>query len=352
MNRIAKSLWATADGEDIFLYALSNKNGVNVNITNFGGIIVSINVPDRNGRLDDVVLGFDTFEDYLDRNPFFGCIAGRCANRIGKGMMRINGTEYQLALNDGENHLHGGLKGFDKVVWDSEIVQAYSMECLKLTYISCDGEENYPGNINVTVIYSLTDDNALRIDYFAETDKDTVANLTNHSYFNLSGHASGDILKHELQLNATSFTPTDKGLIPTGELRNVIGTPMDFKKRLPIGQRIFDNDEQLEMAGGYDHNWVFDRAGDISWKAGEVYDPVSGRLMEVHTTKPGVQLFTSNNSFDSRPYKAGAVYKKYAALCLETQYFPDSVNRPEFPSPILKAGEQYKHSTIYRFTAD
>ena len=350
MDRIEKSFWGSVESKDVYLYTLSNKNGTKVNITNYGGIIVSIEVPDRNGRFDDVVLGFDTLEDYLNRNPFFGCVVGRFANRIGKGRMCINGTGYQLALNNGENHLHGGLKGYDKVVWDSEIVQEGGRESLKLSYFSPDSEENYPGNLDVTVLYSLNEDAALRIDYFAETDKDTVVNLTNHSYFNLSGHASGDILKHELQLNASSITPTDKGLIPTGEVRNVKGTPMDFTLQLPIGQRIFDRDEQLEMAGGYDHNWVFDHTGDLSWKAGEVYDPVSGRVMELYTTKPGVQLYTSNSSFGSKPFKAGALYEKYGALCLETQYFPDSVNHPEFPSPLLKAGQQYKHTTIYKFS--
>jgi aldose 1-epimerase len=351
MSKIEKNLWGTIDGMIVYIYTLTNANEVKVRITNYGGTVVSIDVPDRNGSFDDVVLGFDSLEDYLSRSPFFGCLVGRFANRIGKGKMCIDNVEYQLALNDGENHLHGGLKGFDKVVWNSGIVREEGIEVLKLSYFSADGEENYPGNLSVVVNYSLNDDNDFRIDYFAETDKDTAVNLTNHSYFNLSGHASGDILSHVLQLNASGFTPTDTGLIPTGELRSVKGTPMDFTSPYPIGQRIHDKYEPLEIAGGYDHNWVLDCSGDLSRKAGEVYEPVNGRVMELYTTKPGVQLYTGNSLSSLESCKAGAHYRKHGAFCLETQYFPDAVNHPEFPSAILKAGQQYKHSTIYKFTS-
>lgn len=350
MSEIERNLWGTADNKVIYIYTLTNVNGIKVRITNYGGIIVSIDVPDRNGRFDDIVLGFDLLEDYLNRNRFFGSLIGRFANRIGKGRMCIDGVEYQLAINNGENHLHGGLKGFDKAVWDSGIVHEEGIDVLNLSYFSADGEESYPGNLFVKVNYSLQDDNALRIDYFAETNKDTLVNLTNHSYFNLSGHASGDILNHVLQLDASCFTPTDKALIPTGEYRSVKGTPMDFTSPHPIGYRIHDKYEPLEIAGGYDHNWVLDYSGDLSRKAGEVYEPTSGRVMELYTTKPGVQFYTSNNLSGYESCKAGARYMKYSALCLETQYFPDAVNHPEFPSALLKAGQQYRHSTIYKFT--
>lgn len=339
----------TASGIPVDIFTLKNSKGTTVEITNFGGIIVSLMVPDKEGKLDDVVLGYDKLAGYEKKGPYFGAIIGRYANRIGNSRFELNGVEYKLAKNEGDNHLHGGIVGFDKVVWNAEVVTKNGTEALELTYRSKDGEEGYPGNLDVKVTYILTEDNALVIDYFAVSDKDTVVNLTNHSYFNLSGHASGDILHEKLMINADKFTPTDRYSIPTGELADVKGTPMDFTVLKPIGQDIGAQYEQILLTKGYDHNWVLNTNGNISKKAAEVIDEKSGRAMEVYTTKPGVQLYTANFLDGSEIGKGGVAYNKNAALCLETQYFPDSVNKKNFPSPVLRAGEEYKHTTIYKF---
>lgn len=339
----------TVDSTEVLMFTLTNSNGVVAEITNYGGIIVSLLVPDRNGKLDDVVLGYDKLEGYLKPGPYFGAIIGRHANRIEDSKFEINGVEYNVYKNDGENHLHGGLKGFDKVVWDTEIIQHGQKECLQLTYRSKDGEENYPGNLDVKVTYTLTDDNALEIDYYAVTDKDTVVNLTNHAYFNLAGHNAGDISKQTLIINADKFTVINKNCIPTGEIREVKGTPMDFTVETPIGQGLSSRYEQIICGGGYDHNWILNVSGESPEKAGEAFDAISGRLMEVYTTKPGMQLYSGNFLDGTEIGKGGAVYNKRNAFCLETQYYPNALKYKHFPSPILKVGEQYKHTTIYKF---
>lgn len=356
MSSITKSLWSNKDGKDVFLFTLTNARHTTVQITNHGGVIVSILVPDRNGKMDDVTLGLKDADSYLTQNhPYFGPLVGRCANRIYKGRMKVGGKDYQLAVGKKSgNHLHGGAAGFDKKVWQPEITVCEDGDCLELSYFSKDGEENYPGNLDVKVRYSLSEDNSLKIFYFAQTDAETVVNLTNHAYFNLSGHASGDILKHELKLYASRFTPVVENGVPTEEIRDVAGTSMDFTASRPIGQGIDKMDEQLAFCGGYDHNWVLDNAGAFPGKAAEVYDPASGRAMEVFTTMPGIQLYTANilnvPSVGVRDLKGGAAYGKYSGFCLDTQYFPDAVNHPNFPSPILKPGEKYNHTTIYKFS--
>ncbi|GIM27707.1 aldose 1-epimerase [Clostridium polyendosporum] len=339
----------TLEGKEVDIFTLSNDNGMVVKISNYGGIVVSLIVPDKNGKLDDVVLGYDRLDGYLKNGSFFGAIIGRHANRIENASFEINGVVYNVTKNEGENQLHGGLIGFHKVVWRAEIVRKGQDECLQLSYISKDGEEGYPGNLDVKVIYTLTDDNALRIDYLAISDKDTVVNLTNHSYFNLSGHASGDILKHEVMIDADRFTVNDKYSIPTGEIRRVKGTLMDFTKLTPIESGIFSEYEQIAFGHGYDHNWVLNVSGEKAEKAAEVFDASNGRLMEVYTTKPGIQLYTGNYLDESECCKDSARYVKNSGLCLETQYFPNSVKHEHFPSPILKAGERYNHTTMYKF---
>ena len=338
------------DGREVHIFKLSNSNGVGVEITNFGGIIVSISVPDRNGEVKDIALGFDELHDYLHRNMYFGALIGRYANRIEDGVFELNGVEYHLAKNDGENHLHGGLVGYDKVLWDAEIINEEDKECLQLTYISKDGEENYPGNLNVKVIYSLSEENELGIDYYAVSDQDTIVNLSNHSYFNLLGHDAGDIRGHELKLYADQFTAIDENCLTTGEIVNVKGTPFDFTERSPIGPGLNSQDEQIINGGGYDHNWVLNASGGQLEKAAELYEPTSGRFMEVYTTKPGIQFYSGNFLDGLEGCKDGAVYEKRSGLCLETQYFPNSLKHKHFPSPILKSGEEYHHITIYKFS--
>ena len=339
----------TAEGTDVDLYVLTNRNGVEAAILTYGGIVVSLQAPDRNGRLGDVVLGFDALEGYLKVHPYFGTIVGRYGNRIARGQFTLSGVAYTLARNNGENHLHGGVKGFDKVVWRAAEVSASGVPSLALSYLSKDGEEGYPGNLSAQVVYSLTDKNELKIDYAASTDKDTVVNLTNHSYFNLAGE--GDILEHQLRLHADRFTPVDAGLIPTGELRSVQGTPFDFTRSTPIGARIEQNDEQLKLGGGYDHNFVLTGGGGALAPAAEVYEPKTGRVLEVLTTEPGVQFYTGNFLDGSITGKAGKVYRRRYGFCLETQHFPDSPNQPTFPSTVLKPGAVYRSTTVYRFSA-
>jgi len=339
----------TADGTPVDLYTLSNNKGVRVAITNYGGIIVSLFTPDRNGRAGDIVLGFDRLEDYLKGHPYFGAIVGRYANRIAKGRFTLDGVEYKLAQNNGENHLHGGVQGFDKKVWKPRAYTDAEGEHLELSYLSPDGEEGYPGALDVKVVYTLNDNNQLRIDYTATTDKPTVVNLTNHTYFNLAGE--GDILGHVLRLNADRFTPVDAGLIPTGELRPVQGTPFDFTVPTPIGARIEQDDEQLRLGRGYDHNFVLRSGGGELAEAAEVYEPNSGRVLRVLTTEPGIQLYTGNFLDGSLRGKYGRVYARRTGFCLETQHFPDSPNKPAFPSPVLRPGQTYRSTTIFEFSA-
>lgn len=349
--KIEKSLFGKMpDGTEINLYMLRNKNNMSVGIINYGGIIVHINVPDRNGRMDDVNLGYDSLESYIEKGLYFGAIIGRHANRIENAEFKINGRVHHLAKNDGNNHLHGGNRGFDKVVWQAEVIDNEGVQSLQLKYMSPDGEENYPGNLDVKVLYTLSDDNALRIDYTAVSDKDTVANLTNHAYFNLSGHASGDIMNHQVMINADRFTAINDECIPTGEIRDVSNTPMDLRTLKTIRYGIDSNDEQIAFGRGYDHNWVLSVPGDKLEKVAEVYDPKTGRVMEVFTTKPGLQFY-SGNSIDRTIGKGGAVYDRRSALCLETQYFPNGTKHRHFPSPFLKAGKEYRHTTIYKFSA-
>lgn len=334
----------TREGAPVRIFTLTNKNGVEATITNYGGRVVSLKVPDKKGAMGDVVLGFDSLEGYLNENPYFGALIGRYANRIGHAQFTLNGALYKVPKNDGDNSLHGGTRGFDKVVWTPRELPDGGLE---LTYLSKDGEEGYPGNCKVTVVYHLTDDNELKIDYSATSDKDTVVNLTNHSYFNLKG--SGDILGHMLTLNADHFTPVDSGLIPTGVLKPVAGTPFDFRKSTGIGERIEQADEQLKLGKGYDHNWVLNKKGSELSLAARVEEPTTGRVMEVRTTEPGIQFYTGNFLDGSLKGKKGVVYARRSALCLETQHFPDSPNKPKFPSTVLKAGARFQSTTVYKF---
>jgi len=347
-----ESFGKTPEGAEVQLFRLTNSNGVEVAITNYGGIVVSLKVPDRAGKLADVVLGFDTLEGYLKGHPYFGALVGRYGNRIAKGRFKLNGVEYKLAQNNGENALHGGLKGFDKMVWKAAPRESPEGASLELSYVSKDGEEGFPGNLTTTVVYTLTAANELRIDYTATTDKDTVLNLTNHSYFNLAGQGEGDVLGHEIMLNADRFTPVDSGLIPTSELRPVKGTPLDFTQPMAIGARINAADEQIKLGGGYDHNFVLNSGGGSLSLAARVREPGSGRVMEVLTTEPGVQLYTGNFLDGTLTGKGGKVYQRRYGFCLETQHFPDSPNQPTFPSCVLKAGGRYQSTTVYRFATD
>jgi aldose 1-epimerase len=340
-----KASWGkTPDGANVDLYTLTNAKGAEVRIATYGATVVSLKVPDRSGAIGDVVAGFDDFAGYLTPSPYFGAIIGRYGNRIGKGRFSLNGVEYVLAKNNGENHLHGGLRGFDKHVWTAKPVSPQSIE---LTYLSKDGEEGYPGDLTATVTYTLTDANELRIEYSAATDKDTVVNLSNHSYFNLSGE--DDILGHEVVIHADRFTPVDKSLIPTGELRPVAGTPLDFRTAKAIGARIEQKDEQMIFGQGYDHNFVLNRTGSDLESAAIVTDKKSGRVMEVLTTEPGLQFYTGNFLNGALKGK-GRRYTRRSAFCMETQHFPDSPNKPGFPSTVLKPGDRYRTTTVYRFS--
>ena len=349
MSVLGEEFFEGQDNKDILLYTLANGNGMEAQITNYGGIVVSLLVPDKNGKLDDVVLGYDNIRSYFDNAPYFGAIIGRHANRIEDSCFEINGISYDLERNELKNHLHGGSEGFHKVIWNADNDYKDRIKSIKLSYFSKDGEQNYPGNLNVTVTYSVTDDNSFRIDYCAFADKDTVVNLTNHSYFNLSGKESNEILGHQLKIFGDRFTPIDEYGIPNGEMTEVKGTPLDFTEMKTIGDRIFSDDNQIVNGKGFDHNWILDAKGDISQKAAEVFDPLSGRRMEVYTTKPGLQFYSGNNIKDSEIGKYGVPYKKRSGLCLETQFFPNALKHKHFPSPILKAGNEYRHTTIYKF---
>jgi len=341
----------TEDGQSVDLYTLKNKNGVEARITNYGATLVSLRVPDREGKIDDVLLGYDTLEGYVQDKAYFGATVGRYSNRIAHGKFVLDGATYTLALNNGPNTLHGGLKGFNKHVWQTEDVSSNAGQSLALTYESKDGEEGYPGTLSVKVAYTLTDNNDLRIEYAATTDNDTVINLTNHSYFNLAGQGNGDILNHQLLLRANRFTPVDESLIPTGELRPVSNTPFDFTKMTVIGARIDQDDQQLKFGKGYDHNWVLDheKNGELEMAA-QAYSPSSGRMLEVWTTEPGVQFYTGNFLDGTVRGKGGKAYERRSAFCLETQHFPDSPNHPSFPSTILRKGQHFKSTTIYRLS--
>jgi aldose 1-epimerase len=339
------------DGTEVQLYTLTNAHGMKVTITNFGGTVTSILVPDRTGKLGDVVLGFDNARGYqspefLKSGPYFGGLIGRYGNRIKAGRFTLDGKAYQLATNNGANHLHGGKRGFDKVVWQGQRGTSPDGQTLTLTYVSKDGEEGYPGNLTVTVVYTLTPDNALRLDYTATTDKATPVNLTNHSYFNLNHGAAKDALGHELMLDADRFTVVADDLIPTGELRPVVGTPMDFRQPHAIGERI----GQVPGAkpGGYDHNWVLTKAAGLR-KAASVYEPVTGRTMDVLTDQPGIQFYSGNFLDGTLTGKGGTTYGPHYGFCLETQHFPDSPNQATFPSTILRPGETLRSTTVYRF---
>ena len=345
-----KAFGITPDGKTADLYTLTNKNGMQVKITNYGGAIVSVMAPDKSGKLGDVVLGYDTLDGYVTDKNYFGALIGRYGNRIGNAQFKIDGTTYTLAKNNGENSLHGGVKGFNKALWDAKDISRGGEPALELKYTSKDGEEGFPGNLSVTVVYTLTSKNELKIDYSATTDKKTVVNLTNHSYFNLSGPGSGDILKSVLRVDADKFTPVDSGLIPTGELKSVEGTPFDFRKPTEIGARIDADEDQLKLGKGYDHNFVLNKEKmDRLSFAARVEDSATGRVLEVWTTEPGVQFYTANFLDGSVHGKGGIAYGKRTAFCLETQHFPDSPNKPSFPSVLLSPGQKYHTTTVYKF---
>jgi aldose 1-epimerase len=334
------------DGTAVSLYTLTNVKGMEARIMTYGGILVSLKVPDRKGAPGDVVLGHDALSGYLSDPPmtFFGALIGRYANRIGHAQFALEGVTYKLIRNDGENSLHGGPNGFDKRIWTAREVPGG----VELTYLSKDGEEHYPGNLKAVVTYRLTDDNRLQIHYAATTDKPTVVNLTNHSYWNLKG--DGDILNHLVTLNADRFTPVDAGLIPTGELKSVAGTPFDFRKATAPGARIGQADAQLKLGHGYDHNWILNRTGSGPSLAARVEETSTGRVMEVYTDQPGIQFYTGNFLDGKSKARGGRMATQHAALCLETQHFPDTPNKPSFPSAELKPGERYETTTEFRFT--
>ena len=337
----------TPEGAAVDLYTLTNSSGMKAKIMTYGGIITELDVPDRDGKFADVVLGFDSLEGYLAGHPYFGAIVGRYANRIAKGKFTLDGKEYTLAVNNGPNSLHGGIKAFDKMVWKAEPRTMDHEAVLQLTHTSPDGDEGYPGNLTATVTYTLTNKDELKIEYRATTDKPTPVNITNHSYFNLAGADSGTILGHEILLGADQYTPVDDTLIPTGELSSVKGTPLDFTTPKTIGARI---DQLPAKIGGYDHNFVLKGGGKELALAARVYEPKSGRVMEMFTTEPGVQFYTSNFLDGKLKGKGGATYQKHQAFCLEAQHYPDSVNQVRFPSAILRPSETYKQTTVYKFS--
>jgi aldose 1-epimerase len=338
------------DGREVSQYTLKNAGGVEVRIINYGAIVTSIRVPDHDGKLADIVLGYDSLSGYLGDNAFLGAIVGRYGNRINKGRFKIDGQEYQVTVNDGENHLHGGKIGFNKVLWDAKVGPPAAEPALALTYISPDGEEGYPGTVTLTVTYTLTNENELRIDYEGKTDKPTILNPTHHSYFNLTGNPIETILNHELIIDADKITPVDAGLIPTGELADVANTPFDFRKPQKIGLRINEPNEQLQFGHGYDHNWVLNNYDRTVHEVVELYEPLSGRLMEVFTDQPGMQFYSGNFLNGTIRGKNGVQYQHRTGLCLEAQCFPDSPNKPNFPSVILRPGQVYHQRTIYKFS--
>ena len=336
------------DGKAVTRYTLRNVNGTELSVINYGGIITSLKTIDKQGKFADVVLGYDSLSSYLKSSPYFGALIGRYGNRIAKGKFSIDGTSYTLATNNNENHLHGGVKGFDKVFWNIEMLP--DSASLKLNYISADGEEGYPGTLNTEVIYTLTDADELKIDYHATTDKKTIVNLTQHTYFNLTGDANQDILNHELMMDAPQFLPVDKTLIPTSELKSVTGTPFDFTMLTSIGSRISQDDEQLKFGMGYDHCWVLNAYdGKTLRKVAELYEPTTGRVIEVSTTEPGLQFYSGNFLDGTLVGKGGIAYKQHSGLCLEAQHYPDSPNKSSFPSVQMNPGEKYFTTTVYKF---
>ncbi|WP_254091603.1 aldose epimerase family protein [Dawidia soli] len=349
-SAVAKVAYGTLpDGQAVEEYTLKNKNGVELKVINYGGIVTSLKVPDKNGVLEDVVLGFDSLKGYLGGSPYFGAIVGRYGNRIAKGKFTLDGQTYTLAQNNNGQHLHGGLKGFDKVYWHIAEVPAAEGPSLKLTYTSKDMEEGYPGTLQAEVTYTLTDNNEFKIAYTATTDKKTVVNLTQHTYFNLTGNAKRDILDHQVMLHADKFVPVDKVLIPTGKLKDVAGTPFDFRTATAVGQRVNEKDEQLIVGGGYDHAWVLSPA-DSGKAVASVYEPTSGRFLEVYTTEPAIQFYCGNFLDGTVVGKQGNAYAKRFGLCLETEHYPDSPNQPSFPSVVLNPGETYSTQTTYKFS--
>ncbi len=331
------------DGRTADLYTIENGGGLKAKVTNYGGILVALETPDQSGKSADIVLGLDTLDDYVTKNsPYFGAACGRFANRIKNGKFSIDGVEYQLAANNGPHHLHGGIVGYNKVLWDAREIKTADEVGLKLTYLSKDGEENYPGNLSIAMTYTLTKDNAFKITYEAKTDKATPINLTHHSYFNLAGQGNGDILGQEVMIDADRYTAIDELAIPTGELASVKGTPLDFTTPMAVGARI-------EQAGGYDHNYVLNSGGGKLALAAKITDPGSGRVMEVWTTEPGIQFYSGNFLDGTLTGKGGKVYKKNYGFCFETQHFPDSPNHANFPNTILRPGDRYAHTCIYKF---
>ena len=345
----SKPFGATEEGQKVTLYTLTNRKGSTASITNFGGTVTSLTMPDRQGKFRDIVLGFKKLSDYEQKSPYFGCLVGRCGNRIAEGRFKLNGSSYQLAVNNKPNALHGGLRGFDKVVWEATPFLTKQGPSLRLTYTSKDGEEGYPGTLAVTATYTLTHTNELKLVYRAKTDKATIVNLTHHSYFNLGGYGSGDILDHVVTLKSDRFTPINKNLIPTGKIASVKGTPLDFRQPTVIGARINENHEQLIFARGYDHNWVAKKPRGLLGVVAKVEDPKSGRVMEVLSTEPGFQFYTGNFLDGTLRGKGGKVYNFRSGFCIEPQHYPDSPNHKNFPSVVLKPGEIYKNTIMYRF---
>ncbi|HHW71779.1 MAG TPA: galactose mutarotase [Firmicutes bacterium] len=345
-----RQAWGTAYGRQVELFTLDLGAGSKAVLTNFGAALVSLFAPDSRGKVEDVVLGYDSVQGYVNCTKYFGVVVGRYANRIGGAQFTLDGQVYELAANDGRNHLHGGPGGFAKRLWEAEEIAGETGPALKLSYFSPHLEEGYPGNLQVEVVYSSTGTGGLRLDYYASCDRNTIVNLTNHAYFNLCGQGKGLILDHELELCADFFTPTDAESIPTGEILKVEGTPLDFRTKTPIGARIEADHEQLRFGKGYDHNWVIRRQGPGLVKAARVEDPVSGRVLEVLTTKPGIQFY-SGNYLDGVKGKGGAVYERRSGFCLETQFFPDSPHFAHFTCPVLKAGERYHYTTVFQFSS-
>lgn len=345
-----RSFGKTQTGEEAFLYVLTNENGMSVSFTNFGACIVNVMVPDANGKLEDVVLGYDNVTGYEINNPGYGSFIGRHGNRIGGATFELRGKKYDLEKNDGQHNLHGGFKGYNKYMYEVEVFEEEDSDSIEFSRLSPDMEQGFPGNLDISVTYTLTADNELVVEYLAVSDKDTIVNLTNHSYFNLAGHGSGSILDQKVMIVADKFTPTDDTLIPTGEMRDVTGTPMDFRKSKTLGQDINADYEPLKQAGGYDHNYVLNNSKTEVEKVAELVDEKSGRVMEIFTDMPGLQLYTGNFITGLEKGKDGVVYQKRDGVCFETQYFPDSCNRPEFPSCILKAGNEYDFVTVFKFS--
>jgi len=343
---VATLFGTTPDGQDVALYTLSNTHGLRATIIEYGAILVSLDVPDRHGQLADIALGFDDLDSYIRRNPLFGAVVGRYANRIAGARFTLDGIEHRITANAGKNHIHGGgNKRFDKVVWKGSPYRSDTEVGVRLTHVSADGEEGFPGNLHCTVTYTLTNDNELRISYTATTDKPTVLNLTNHSYFNLAGAGNGDVLGHKLTINAPWYTPAGEGLIPTGEIHTVKDTPLDFTTPRTIGARI----AQLTETGGYDHNYVLNGSYGSAVLAAKVYEPTSGRVMEVYTTEPGMQLYTANGMRNLKG-KKGHIYNRHSSFCLETQHFPDSPNKPHFPSTALRPDRKFESTTTFKFS--